>query len=94
MSDQPDNPFRRILAERGIKPLPADHWIYSEGPSTVFLPPKSRRSVSKASDSATPTPQRQCGTALLRHWEESLTPEQREQLPPELWTDGQLPLVK
>jgi hypothetical protein len=40
MTPQEAQQFRALLEARGFKQVPKDHWIYSEGPSTHFIPPK------------------------------------------------------
>ena len=42
--------FRKILDKYGSKPLPPDHPVYSEGPSTILLPARSHRSKAQKTD--------------------------------------------
>jgi hypothetical protein len=35
--------FEALAAQRGIKPAPADHPIYSEGTSIIFVSARSRK---------------------------------------------------
>ena len=47
--------LREKLEAAGCKEVPKDHWIYSEGASTHFLPPTSQPSELKDSMSTTKT---------------------------------------
>lgn len=49
-----EHPLYALLRARGVPMAPKDHWIYSEGSSTTFLPPTSRKSARKGSTSTTP----------------------------------------
>ena len=48
--------FEALAAQRGIKPAPADHPIYSEGTSIIFVSARSRKprkNISSATQNLT-----------------------------------------